>query len=84
MEAASGHACRARCVTDITRSEEIGRAHSEAFATIRPAASMIEVRALIDPRLLIEIEADAIIGDQDGRVQDGHNSRNHFGATVVR
>jgi enamine deaminase RidA (YjgF/YER057c/UK114 family) len=53
-------------VTDITHWEEIGRAHSEAFATIRPAASMIEVRALIDPRLLIEIEADAIVGNQHG------------------
>jgi len=52
-------------VTDITRWADVGRAHGEFFATIRPAASMIEVRALIDPRLLVEIEADAIIGNQD-------------------
>jgi enamine deaminase RidA (YjgF/YER057c/UK114 family) len=48
-------------VTDISQWEEVGRAHGEVFATIRPAASMLEVRALIDPRLLVEIEATAII-----------------------
>lgn len=47
-------------VTDISRWREIGRAHAEFFATIRPATSMIEVSALIDPRLLVEIEVDAI------------------------
>jgi enamine deaminase RidA (YjgF/YER057c/UK114 family) len=46
-------------VTDISRWEEYGRAHGEAFATILPAASMIEVKGLINPDLLIEIEADA-------------------------
>ncbi|MBR7211004.1 RidA family protein [Microvirga sp. STS02] len=48
-------------VTDISQWEEVGRAHGEVFATIRPVASMLEVKALIDPRLLVEIEATAII-----------------------
>ncbi|MBH8556751.1 RidA family protein [Hymenobacter negativus] len=48
-------------VTDISQWEEVGRAHGEVFATIRPTASMLEVKALIDPRLLVEIEATAII-----------------------
>jgi enamine deaminase RidA (YjgF/YER057c/UK114 family) len=46
-------------VTDISRWQEYGRAHGEIFADIRPAASMIEVKALIAPGLLIEIEVDA-------------------------
>jgi len=48
-------------VTDISRWEEFGRAHGEAFREIMPATSMIEVKGLIDPRMLIEIEADAEI-----------------------
>ena len=51
-------------VTDISRWQEYGRAHYESFHHIRPWATMVEVRALIDPRMLIEIEADAII-EQD-------------------
>ncbi|TGE24756.1 RidA family protein [Hymenobacter aquaticus] len=47
--------------TDIRQWEEIGRAHGEFFAGIRPAATMVEVRALIDAWLLVEIEATAII-----------------------
>jgi len=50
-------------VTDIDDWEAIGDAHSEVFGTIRPATSMIEVDRLIDPELLIEIEAIAIIPD---------------------
>lgn len=46
-------------VTDISRWEEYGRAHREFFAAMRPCATMVEVRALIDPRMLIEIEAEA-------------------------
>ena len=47
--------------TDIARWQEIGRAHGEVFRDIRPATTMVEVRALIDPRLLVEIEAEAIV-----------------------
>jgi enamine deaminase RidA (YjgF/YER057c/UK114 family) len=46
-------------VTDISRWQEYARAHREFFADVRPCATMVEVRALIDPRMLIEIEAEA-------------------------
>jgi enamine deaminase RidA (YjgF/YER057c/UK114 family) len=46
-------------VTDIARWQEYGRAHGEFFCEIRPCATMVEVRALINPQMLIEIEADA-------------------------
>lgn len=48
-------------VTDISRWEEYGRAHGEYFHEIRPCTSMIEVKGLISPEYLIEIEATAII-----------------------
>ncbi len=48
-------------VTDISRWEEVARAHGEVFGTIRPATTMVEVRRLISPDMLIEIEADAVV-----------------------
>jgi enamine deaminase RidA (YjgF/YER057c/UK114 family) len=49
-------------VVDISRADEVGRAHGEAFAGARPAMTMVEVSALIDPRMLVEIEALAAVG----------------------
>lgn len=48
-------------VTAISRWEEVGRVHGEVFGKIRPATSMVEVSKLIDPALLVEIGADAIV-----------------------
>jgi enamine deaminase RidA (YjgF/YER057c/UK114 family) len=47
--------------TDISRSDEIGRAHGEVFGAIRPVTAMYEVSGLIDPRMLVEVEADAYV-----------------------
>jgi enamine deaminase RidA (YjgF/YER057c/UK114 family) len=49
-------------VTDITQWQTVGRAHGEFFGAIRPASTMVQVSALVDPDMLVEIEADAYIG----------------------
>ena len=51
-------------VTDITRWEEYGKAHGEFFSTIKPCTTMVEVKGLIDPAFLVEIEASVIISDK--------------------
>jgi enamine deaminase RidA (YjgF/YER057c/UK114 family) len=60
--AAPHHIVRTRVyVTDISRCEEVGRAHADFFADAPPVMTMIEVSALIDPRMLVEIEAEALL-----------------------
>ena len=49
-------------VTDISRWEEYGRAHGEIFRDIRPATAMIQISKLIEPVMVVEVEADAVIG----------------------
>jgi enamine deaminase RidA (YjgF/YER057c/UK114 family) len=56
------HVVRTRMfVTDIARADEIGRAHGEAFGDAPPATSMVEVRRLIAPDMLVEVEIDALV-----------------------
>ncbi len=50
-------------VTDISRADEVGRAHGEVFAGFRPLMTMVEVSALIDPRMLVEIEVMAFAAE---------------------
>lgn len=52
-------------VTDISRWREVGAVHAEVFGQIRPAATMVEVSALISPELMVEIEADAYVSAEN-------------------
>ena len=58
-------------VTDISRWPEVGAVHAQIFGEIRPAATMVEVSALIEPGLLVEIEADAYISAPESGAPTG-------------
>jgi enamine deaminase RidA (YjgF/YER057c/UK114 family) len=51
-------------VTDITKWEDIGRAHGQFFRDVRPASTMVEVKRLIDPELMVEVEVEAVIQNE--------------------
>lgn len=53
-------------VTDLATWEAVGRAHGEVFSDIRPACTLVQVAGLIDPDMLVEIEAEAVIGSGNG------------------
>jgi len=64
LGAAPADVVRTRVYTTVmTEWEAIGRAHREVFGEVRPAMTLVGVAALIDPRLLVEVEADAVVGD---------------------
>ena len=62
--ATAGDVVRTRMfTTDISRSDEIGRAHGAVFGDVRPVTAMYEVTGLIDPRMLVEVEAEAYVAE---------------------
>lgn len=63
--ARADHVVRTRMfITDGSHAASVGRAHGAIFAAIRPAATMVVVASLLDPRWKVEIEAEAILGDE--------------------
>jgi enamine deaminase RidA (YjgF/YER057c/UK114 family) len=63
LDARPEHVVRTRIyVTSADDWEEIGRAHGEVFGEVRPASAMLVITGLLDPRFLVEIEADAVVG----------------------
>ncbi len=61
--AGAGDVVRTRLyLTDIAHATQVGRVHQEVFGAARPASTLLAVEALIDPRMLVEIEADAVVG----------------------
>lgn len=63
--------CTRFYVTDISRWEEYGRAHSEIFGDVRPALTLVEVRALVDPAMLVEVEAIAVLSESESDRKSG-------------
>jgi len=67
-------------LANVDQWQDVGRAHGEVFGTVRPATTMVEVKRLIDPDMLVEIEADAIIsqgqehGFSDGPTDTGNQA----------
>jgi enamine deaminase RidA (YjgF/YER057c/UK114 family) len=59
-------------LTNMSHWKDVGRAHGEIFGKIRPATSMVEVSALIDPKMLVEIEADAFLAPHDSEKPPAH------------
>jgi len=59
-------------LTNMSHWKDVGRAHGEIFGKIRPATSMVEVSALIDPKMLVEIEADAFLAPNDSHEPPAH------------
>lgn len=58
-------------VTDVDDWEAVGAAHAEAFGDIRPATSLVEVNRLVDPEMVVELEAVAVVGEGSGGGEDG-------------
>ena len=62
-------------VTDIARWEAVGRAHGQIFRDIRPGATMVEISRLVDPDMLVEIEVEAVVGEDTTQRLPGKGTR---------